>query len=32
MYFPKSQIKLNLYTNGEEYILNTTQEVYKGYF
>jgi hypothetical protein len=30
MYYPKSQIKPNLYTNGEEFILSTTQETYKG--
>jgi len=32
MYFPKSQIKTNLYTNGGKYILSTTQEDYKGYY
>jgi len=32
MYFPKSQIKPNLYTNGGEYILSTTREEYKGYY
>jgi hypothetical protein len=32
MYFPKSQIKPNLYTNGGEYILSTTREAYKGYY
>lgn len=31
-YFPKSQIKSNLYTNGGEYILSTTKETYKGYY
>lgn len=31
-YFPKSQIKTNLYTNGSEYILSTTREPYKGNF
>ena len=30
MYYPKSQIKTNQYTNGEEYILSTTKEEYKG--
>jgi hypothetical protein len=30
MYYPKSQIKTNLYTNGGEYILSTTKEDYKG--
>jgi hypothetical protein len=32
MYFPQSQIKTNLYTNGEEYILSTTGEAYIGYY
>jgi hypothetical protein len=32
MYYPKSQIKPDLYTNGGEYILSTTQEEYKGYY
>ena len=32
MYFPKSQIKPNLYTNGGEYILSTTQQDYTGYY
>jgi hypothetical protein len=32
MYFPKSQIKPNLYTNGGEYVLSTTKEDYKGYY
>jgi hypothetical protein len=32
MYFPKSQIKPNLFTNGGEYILSTTREEYKGYY
>ena len=32
MYFPKSQINPNLYTNGGEYILSTTKENYKGYY
>lgn len=30
MYYPKSQIKPNLYTNGKEFILSTTKETYKG--
>ena len=30
MYYPKSQIQLNLYTNGGEFILSTTKEDYKG--
>jgi hypothetical protein len=32
MYYPKSQIKTNLYTNGGEYILSTTNQPYKGYY
>ena len=32
MYYPKSQIKPNLYTNGGEYILSTTREEYIGYY
>jgi hypothetical protein len=32
MYYPKSQIKSNLYTNGGEYILSTTREDYKGHY
>jgi hypothetical protein len=32
MYYPKSQIKPNLYTNGNEYSLSTTNESYKGYY
>ena len=31
-YFPSSQIKTNLYTNGGKYILSTTKEDYKGYY
>jgi hypothetical protein len=30
MYYPKSQIQSNLYTNGGEFILSTTKEDYKG--
>lgn len=30
MYYPKSQIKTGLYTNGDEYILSTTKEGYIG--
>jgi hypothetical protein len=30
MYYPKSQIKTNLYTNGGEYLLSTSKETYKG--
>ena len=32
MYFPKSQIKSNLYTNGGEYITSTTKTEYIGYY
>lgn len=32
MYYPKSQIKINLYTNGGEYLLSTTKQDYKGYY
>ncbi len=32
MYYPKSQIKTNLYTNGGEYVLFSTKEEYKGYY
>ena len=32
MYYPKSQIKPNLFTNGKEYMLSTTKEEYKGYY
>jgi hypothetical protein len=32
MYYPKSQLKSNLFTNGGEYILSTTREEYKGYY
>ena len=31
-YYPKSQIKTDLYTNGDEYINSSTQEVYIGYY
>lgn len=31
-YYPLSQIKSNLYTNGDEYILSTTKENYIGYY
>jgi len=31
-YYPSSQIKPNQYTNGGEYILSTTKEIYKGYY
>jgi hypothetical protein len=32
MYYPKSQIKTNLYTDGDDYVLSTTQKEYKGYY
>jgi hypothetical protein len=32
MYYPKSQVKTGLYTNGNEYALVTTQEEYIGYY
>jgi len=32
MYYPKSQIKENLYTNGTEYYLSTTGKSYTGYY
>jgi hypothetical protein len=32
MYYPKSQIKTNLYTSGGEYILSTTKIGYTGYY
>jgi hypothetical protein len=32
MYYPKSQIKTDLYTYGEEYILSTTNKFYQGYY
>lgn len=32
MYYPKSQIKPNLYTNGKEYSLSTTGEEYIGFY
>jgi hypothetical protein len=31
-YYPKSQLKPDLYTSGGEYILSTTKEEYKGYY
>lgn len=31
-YYPLSQIKPNLYTNGDEYALSTTREIYTGYY
>jgi hypothetical protein len=32
MYYPKSQIKSNLYTNGKEYTNTSTKETYEGYY
>jgi hypothetical protein len=32
MYYPKSQIKTNLYTNGGDLVLSTTGELYSGYY
>jgi hypothetical protein len=32
MYYPKSQIKPNLYTNGEEYVIESTNSSYIGYY
>ena len=32
MYYPKSQVKTNLYTNGDEYVLSTTKQEYVGYY
>ena len=32
MYFPKSQITTNLYTNGGEYVYVSTNEEYTGYY
>jgi len=32
MYYPKSQIKENLYTNGGEYMVEATKQPYKGYY
>jgi hypothetical protein len=32
MYYPKSQIKSNLYTNGDKYALSTNQKAYTGYY
>jgi len=32
MYYPKSQIQENLYTNGDEYIISSTLEPYVGYY
>ena len=32
MYYPKSQIKTNLYTNGDEFINTITNQPYQGYY
>ena len=32
MYYPKSQIKTNQYSNGGDYVLSTTKEAYTGYY
>jgi hypothetical protein len=32
MYYPKSQVKTGLYTNGSEYVVSTTQQDYIGYY
>ena len=32
MYYPKSQVKTNLYTNGGEYVVFNTNASYKGYY
>jgi hypothetical protein len=32
MYYPKSQITPNLYTNGEEFVFKTNLSPYKGYY
>ena len=32
MYYPKSQIKTNLYTNGEDFIMEQTKTPYRGYY
>jgi hypothetical protein len=32
MYYPKSQIKENLYTNGGEYVIKSTNQEYKGFY
>ena len=32
MYYPKSQIKTNLYTNGGDLVNASTQEIYNGYY
>ena len=32
MYYPKSQIKTNLYTNGDKFAIASTDEAYTGYY
>lgn len=32
MYYPKSQIKTNLYTNGDEFVFLSNQQPYTGYY
>jgi len=32
MYYPKSQIQVNLYTNGNEYVIASSNEIYAGYY
>jgi hypothetical protein len=32
MYYPKSQIKSNIFTNGNEFVSSTTKTVYQGYY
>jgi len=32
MYYPKSQIKPNLYTEGNKYVISSTKEGYTGYY
>jgi hypothetical protein len=32
MYYPKSQIKTDLYTNGNDFLTSTTKITYKGYY
>jgi hypothetical protein len=32
MYYPKSQVKTNLYTNGKEFTLLNSNSIYRGYY
>ena len=32
MYYPKSQIQVNLHTNGNEYVIASSNEIYAGYY